>query len=295
MGNASSKLDRIAALNERHWTWAVESGVGFTAPWLHLDRQLVRRYARGELEDAPEELAELYPASMLAGVEGKDVLCLASGGGQQSAVFGLLGARVTVFDLTEAQLEGDRRAAAHYGYDPATIQGDMRDLSRLADASFDLVYQAESMSWVPDARQVYACVARVLRPGGLYRVSFTNPATEFIEMSSWDGAGYRITVPYAVTEQVLGCDEGGPDSLQFRHPMGEIFNGLLELGLAVERVEDDPHCLRQDASVAPGSWDHYLHFMTGFAILARRRLDRLVVRAPIGGAPSAVPSVPKED
>lgn len=273
MGNASSKLDRIAALNERHWTWAVESGVGFTAPWLHLDRQLVRRYARGELEDAPEELAELYPASMLAGVEGKDVLCLASGGGQQSAVFGLLGARVTVFDLTEAQLEGDRRAAAHYGYDPATIQGDMRDLSRLADASFDLVYQAESMSWVPDAREVYRGVARILRPGGLYRVSFTDPATEFVEMSSWDGDGYKLTVPYAVTAQISRSDEGGPDSAQFRHPMGEIFNGLLELGFTIERVQDGPHYFREDPTLVRGTWEHYLRYVGFFAILARNRQD----------------------
>jgi len=263
--------DHIAALNERHWTWAVETGVGFTIPWLDLDRDLVRRYARGEFGDIPEILHDIYPASVLSGVEGKDVFCLASGGGQQSAAFGLLGARVTVLDLAEAQLEGDRAASAHYGYETVTMCGDMRDLSGIPEASFDLVYQAESMSWVPDVRQVYAGVARVLRPGGLYRVSFANPATEFVELGSWDGEGYAITVPYAETKQTLRPDQDGPDCVQFRHHMGEIFNGLVEAGMTIERVEDDPHYFRQDAGAVPGSWYHALRYLGGFAILARKR------------------------
>ncbi len=36
--------------------------------------------------------------------------------GPQSAVFGLLGARVTVLDLAEGQLDADRVAAGHCGY-----------------------------------------------------------------------------------------------------------------------------------------------------------------------------------
>jgi SAM-dependent methyltransferase len=134
-----SPQDRIAATNERHWTWAVAKGAGCTLPWLDLDPVLLHRYARGEVRTLPEPWDDIYPARVLAGAEGQDVLCLASGGGQQSAVFGLLGARVTVLDLTEGQLAGDRRAAAHYGYELTTIRGDMRDLSGLADASFDLV------------------------------------------------------------------------------------------------------------------------------------------------------------
>jgi 2-polyprenyl-3-methyl-5-hydroxy-6-metoxy-1,4-benzoquinol methylase len=48
-------------------------------------------------------------------VKGKDVLCLASSGGQQSAAFGVLGANVTVFDLSENMLKKDVATAKHYG------------------------------------------------------------------------------------------------------------------------------------------------------------------------------------
>jgi hypothetical protein len=47
-----------------------------------------------------------------------------------------------------------------------------------------VVYQAPSMAYIPDVGRVYAEVARVLRTGGYYRVAHTNPAIEFIEMSS---------------------------------------------------------------------------------------------------------------
>lgn len=262
--------DRIAATNERHWEWAVKKGAGCTVPWLDLDRDVLCRYAGGELEGVPEPLSDIYPPGILAGVAGKDVLCLASGGGQQSAVFGLLGARVTVLDLTGGQLAGDRKAAAHYGYEITAIQADMRDLSCLNDASFDLVYQGNSMAWAPDVRQVYRGVARALRPGGVYRVDFTNPATEFVDFRSGDGEGYRLTVPYAETEIVERLDEAGEDSLQFRHHMSEIFNGLLEVGLSIEQVQDSPHYFRPYAQAHPGSWAHSMAFLGGFAIVARK-------------------------
>ena len=205
--------DQIAIVNKAWWEKMVQEGCGFTQPWLDLDPDLVRRHARGQLDPVPEPLIEMYPAHVLAGVEDKDVLCLATGGGQQSAIFGLLGARVTVVDLAEGQLAGDREAAAHYGYEVTTFQADMRDLSCLEDESFDLVYQAPAMAYVPDVRPVYAEVARVLRRGALYRVALTNPAIQFVDDGSWDGEGYRISVPYAVRR----LDKDGEGAIEFRH------------------------------------------------------------------------------
>ena len=264
------ELDKIAAANRRHWEWAVRKGAGCTIPWLHLDPALLRAYAAGELATVPELLDDIYPHSVLAGLEGKSVLCLACGGGQQSAVFGLLGAKVTVLDLTESQLDGDRTAATHYGYELNTILGDMRDLSGLADESFDLVYQGNSMSWVPDAREVYAGVVRVLRGGGVYRTDFSNPASEFVEISSWDGQGYRLSEPYAQTEWIERLDPKAPASLQFRHHMSEIFGGLMGVDLQIEQVQDSPHYFR-DHHAEPGTWGHSLEYLGGFAVVSRKR------------------------
>jgi ubiquinone/menaquinone biosynthesis C-methylase UbiE len=261
-----TEKDEIAAINERHWEKMVKQGCGFTRPWLDLDRTIVRQYVNGAMNVVPGPLMEMYPPSVLTDVEGKDVLCLASGGGQQSAVFGLLGARVTVVDLAAGQLEGDRQAAAHYGYPVTTIKADMRDLSGLGDQCFDLVYQAPSISYVPHVQSVYSGVSRVLRAGGTYRVEFSNPATQFVDTDSWDGHGYRICVPYSVRR--LEAREAA----DFRHYLSDIFNGLLEAGFIVQEVQEAPCHLQHNAEAAPGSWGHWLMYVQSqFAIVATKQ------------------------
>jgi len=247
--------DEVAVANQRLWEEEVKKGCGYTIPWLDLDVDLLRRYAGGELERLPEPLDCLSPPSVFTGVEGKDVLCLAAGGGQQSAVFGLLGARVTVVDLTEGQLAGDRKAAAHYGYQVTTLQADMRDLSCLGNDGFDLVYQAPSLCYVPDLREVYAGVSRVLRSGGLYRAEYHQPAIFF---AGWDGEGYRITEPYV--ERVQRRDDGG---IEFRHYMDDIFGGLVDAGLSLRQVVDRGRHREPDRDAPPGSWEHQDSYVGG--------------------------------
>lgn len=255
--------DDVAAANQRLWENEVEKGCGYTVPWLDLDVALLRAYAAGKLAFLPEPYTCMYPASILAGVTGKNVLCLASGGGQQSAIFGLLGARVTVVDLSDGQLAGDRRAAAHYGYDVTTIHADMRDLSSLNEETFDLVFQANSMAYVPEIREVYDEVARVLRLQGLYRVVIGNPATARV---AWNGAQYCIEVPY--NERVKHRVDGG---IEFRHYVDAIFNGLLDSGLSIQRVQEAPYTWSEATDAPPGSWDHERAYVGGeFAIIARR-------------------------
>jgi SAM-dependent methyltransferase len=241
----------------------VEEGCGYTVPWLDLDVPLIRQYARGELAAPPEPIWEVYPPSVLAGVSGKDVLCLASGGGQQSAVFGVLGAQVTVIDFSAGQLAGDRAAAAHYGYAVETIEADIRDLSAVDAERYDLVYQGPSMSWVPDVHEVYAGVSRVLRPGGLYRVGYGNPATHFLE---WNGEAYQIDVPYS--ERVYRHETGAYD---YRHYFRDIFGGLLRRGFTIEQVEDRPWDA-PNPEAEPGTWAHQQAYDVPFVLVARKRV-----------------------
>ncbi len=258
------KHDDIAVTNKRHWEKMVKEGCGFTRPWLELDANLIKRYVKGQLNPVPDPLLNMYPSSLLTGIAGKAVLCLAAGGGQQSVVFGLLRAQVTVVDLTEGQLKVDQKAATHYGYEIETIQGDMRDLPYAGDRSFDLVW-GTGMSYVPDVNQVYSEVAKVLRTGGKYRVDFTNPATEFVDCADWDGKGYRITRPYAERIRKL---KNGP--IEFRHTLSSIFNELLATGLSLEQVQEAPYS-QQHAQAPPGSWEHWRTYVPGFAIVARKR------------------------
>jgi SAM-dependent methyltransferase len=255
--------DKVAVANEQLWDREVRQGCGFTVPWLNLDPDVIRGYANGELVDpVPAPLTMMSPRNILGEVDGQDVLCLACGGGQQSAILALLGARVTVVDIAKGQLEGDRRAAAYYGYEITTIHGDMRDLSMLHDGSFDMVY-GTAVCYVPDAREVYSQVTRVLRLGGLYRCDWSQPAVHFV---AWDGNSYKITKPYC--EKIDRRQDGG---IEFRHYMDDIFNGLLEMGLVIRQVEDLSRHTRPNPDATPGTWAHESTYVCGhFVVVAQK-------------------------
>ena len=255
--------DEITIANRARWEAEVVKKGGFTVPWLDLDRNDILKYADGRLEPIPYHLYQIYPAHILRDVAHKDVLCLGAGGGQQTAVFGLLDARVTVIDFTQGQLDGDMTAAEHYGYQVKTLCLNMRDLSEIEDASYDLIYQGPSMSWVPSVHEIYKGVSRIIRPGGQYRVDFGNPGTHNLE---WDGECYRVSMPY--TERIYRYSDGAFD---FRHYLTDIFNGLLDNGFRIEHVEERSWT-QPDLEATPGSWAHQMAYNVSFAIVAQKEM-----------------------
>lgn len=248
-------MDEIARYNKARWKALVEADALFTRPALGLDATSARE--------------RVDPEGRLGGVAGKDVLCLAGGGGQQSPAFALLGARrVTVFDLSEEQLGRDREAAAHYGFEIETRQGDMRDLSCFAEDAFDIVYHAYSLGFVPDARAVFRQVARVIRRGGVYNFGCANPFYLGLSGRDWNGEGYTLRLPYAESAAVTYEDQEWvydrgktdtriPPTREYRHRLSTLFGGLAEQGFAVFHVSDytdiDP-----DPAAEPGTWDHLI-------------------------------------
>jgi SAM-dependent methyltransferase len=246
-------MDPIAKYNQERWSALVRANAIFTRPQLDLDAA------------AAQELVD--PAGRLGDVRGKRVLCLAAGGGQQSVAFALLGAEVTVIDLSAEQLEQDRLAAAHYGLAVETIQADMRDLSALPAATFDRVFHPYSLNFVPDARAVFAQVARVIRPGGLYYFNCANPSFAGLMIQEWDGRGYPLRQPYADGVEIRYADESwvfrgempeteisGP--VEYKHTLGTLVNGLIEQGFVIRRVEEE-FLGQPDISAEPGTTEHF--------------------------------------
>ncbi len=226
------------------------------------------------------------PHGKIGDLEGKDVLCLASGGGQQSAAFGVLGANVTVLDLSETQLQRDRQAAEYYGWHIETVQGDMRDLSRFGDASFDVVYHPWSIIFVPDVDRVFREVGRVLRVDGIYYLGCANPFTMAVDDAGWNGIGYPLRDPYVDGAEItdpspywdIESADGTPVKVrgprEFRHTLSTLMNGLIAQGFVILRVTEttnDGKPLPITSELEPGTWDHFesvaalgLHFWASY-------------------------------
>jgi SAM-dependent methyltransferase len=247
-------MDELAKYNIERWQALVEADAVFTRPALNLDPSSARE--------------RLDPEGRLGEFAGKDVLCLASGGGQQSVAFALLEANVTVFDLSEAQLSRDREAAARFGVDIKILQGDMRDLSRFEDAAFDLVYHSYSLGFVPNARDVFRQVARVLRHGGLYHFMCANPFFVGMRERDWNGEGYTLKEPY-VNGAEISCEDqewvydrsksgaAVQPPREFRHTLSEIVSGLVGQGFVIQHISDYSG-FNPDSNAEPGTWDHFV-------------------------------------
>lgn len=248
-------MDELAKFNRARWNALVEAGVLYSRPKLEMDEEKARQMIDEE--------------GLLGDVRGKRVLLLGGGGGQQSAAFGFLGAEVTVIDLSDGQLAKDRLVAAHYGYTFDIQQGDMRDLSRFSDASFDIVWQPYSINFVPDTRPVFAGAARVAEPGGWYVVQWHNPFTQGVDDESWTAEqGYSLRLPYSdgeidpalfqspnwtvETENGERVEVEGPR--EFRHTMRTFLNGLIDSGFVIRHFSEHR---TWDENPEPGTWEHY--------------------------------------
>ncbi len=256
-------MDDIYQHNQQRWEALAQARVAYSRPFLDLNAESAR------------QVVDSY--GIMGDVAGKDVLCLASGGGQQSVAFGLLGANVSVLDFAETQLARDREALVHYGLSARLEQGDMRDLSRFADHSFDVVWHAFSISFIPDARPVFDEVARVLRPGGLYHLAWHNPFTHGLDERDFHDGGYLLKLPYADGEVVLsshiwdvetaeGTKQPVEGPREFRHTLSTVLNGLIGRGFMLrglwEDMGGDPSTPQTPGETptppAPGTWEHYL-------------------------------------
>lgn len=186
------------------------------------------------------------PRAWFGDLRDRDVLCLASGGGQQAPVLAATGARVVSFDLSEVQLEKDRVVAERHGLDLRCVRGDMADLSRLPSETFDLVFHPVSNVFAPDPRPVWRECHRVLRPGGRLLAGFMNPSFFLFDHDEAAREGSliaRYSLPYRDPESRSGTDlrrwkESG-QAAEFSHSLESQIGGQLEAGLMLLDLYED--------------------------------------------------------
>ena len=240
--------------------------------WDARARKNERHTAKALSKDLLNPLPILDPEGWLGpSVKGKKVLCLASGGGLQSALLAAAGALVTVVDLSSEMLLRDHEVAAKHGFQILTVQASMEDLSLLPANTFEIILQPVSTCYIPDVAPVFAEVSRIAREGALYISQHKQPASLQAETLN-TGRGYLVVEPADRTgplPPVLPCMHRESDAIEYLHRWQDIIGKMCRAGFHLEDLVEP----RSGANILaqPGTFEHRSAFLPPYVKLKARR------------------------
>jgi len=232
----------VRAWNREAWDRQVDNPQN---PWTRpVSPQVIAAARRGEWQVLLTENIPV-PRHWFPPLEGRDVLCLGSGGGQQGPVLAAVGARVTVFDNSPRQLEQDRLVAEREGLSLRLVEGDMRDLSVFPDESFDLIFHPVSNVFCPEVRPVWKECYRVLRHGGYLLAGMMNPVHYIFDLYAADEGRLEVRhpIPYSdlthLTEEELQAHLAKGLPLEFGHSLSDLLGGQCDAGFHIIGLYED--------------------------------------------------------
>ena len=234
---------RIHAVEYNRFAWdkQVEKNNPFTIPVTH---DIIEAARNGKFSILLTETKPV-PHDWFPSFPGLDILGLASGGGQQGPIFAALGANVTIFDNSPAQLEQDMLVAKREGLHINPVEGDMRDLSQFPDGCFDLVFHPVSNVFCPEVLPVWREAFRVLRPGGFLLAGFANPIYYLFgtHLDEQENLQVKYSIPYSDLEDMepeeleAVMEEGTP--LEYGHSLTDLLGGQLDVGFVITDFYED--------------------------------------------------------
>lgn len=227
--------------NQRAWDNLARQGSGFAQPATNEDFQ------------HPERV--INPFGWIPGtVAGKQVLCLAAGGGRHGPVFASQQANVTVVDLSETMLRLDREIACREKVPLKTIKTSMNNLSALGNGIFDIVLQPVSTCYIENIQTVYKEVARVIKTGGIYISQHKQPISLQAAAQPSANGVYSIQEPYyrsGPLPSITNSKHREANTKEFLHTLESILGGMCAQGFAINDVKEPRHA---DPSASKGSF-----------------------------------------
>lgn len=228
--------------NRIAWNNEVAKGNPWTIP---ASREEIQEAAHGNVKILLTPYKPV-PKTWLGELPGKEVLCLASGGGQQGPILAAAGAKVTVFDNSDEQLRRDQETAKAYDLNIKTVRGNMQDLSVFEAETFELIIHPVSNCFIDDVLPVWRECYRVLKSNGSLLSGFVNPLNYMLD---WEEAErtqrceLKYSIPYSdiqilpphvkekyVQEKIL---------FEFGHSLTDLIQGQIAAGFLISGFYED--------------------------------------------------------
>jgi len=231
----------IVSYNKKAWDLEVERKNTWTCP---VESKVIEEARKGHWSIVLTPLKPV-PREWFGDIKGKDILCLASGGGQQGPILAAAGAKVTVFDNSPNQLKQDRLVADQNNLELKTVEGDMADLSCFENESFDLIFHPVSNCFVPNLEPVWKECYRVLRKNGKLLVGFINPVAYIFDAEKRNQGILELKhkLPYSdltsLTDEERSRYTSYNAPLEFGHTMSQQIGGQIDAGFVIDRMFED--------------------------------------------------------
>ncbi len=181
---------------------------------------------------------KFVPREWFGDLDGKTILGLASGGGQQIPIFAACGAVCTVLDYSSAQCESERMVAQREGYAVTVIQGDMTKRLPFEDDTFDLIFHPVSNCYVEEVKPIFKECYRVLKKGGVLLCGLDN-GMNFIFDDTETTVMYSLPFNPLKDKQMYEDSVKNDWGIQFSHTMEEQVGGQLEAGFILTHLYED--------------------------------------------------------
>ena len=178
------------------------------------------------------------PKEWFCEMKGAKVLGLASGGGQQMPIFSALGAKCTVLDYSEKQLQSEKEVAKRESYEINLVKADMTKPLPFEDEAFDLIFHPVSNCYIEDVVHVWKECYRILKKGGILLAGLDN-GINFIfddeEEKLMNKLPFNPLKDKELYEKSLKNDWG----IQFSHTIEEQIGGQLQAGFILTDIFED--------------------------------------------------------
>ena len=181
--------------------------------------------------------------------EGVKIANICGSCGKKAIPLALLGAEVTVFDISEANrryaMETAQAANVNLGYEVGDVLE--IDLSKYAEA-FDIVFmEGGILHYFHDINVFMKMMHAILKPGGKMICSDFHPFTKILDSLNLE----RPTMSYFSTEIYEGemaharfyeeeIRRKIPKCMYRRYTVSEIINAILENGFVLKRFDEHP-------------------------------------------------------
>lgn len=186
------------------------------------------------------------PKNWLGDLFDKPILCLAGGGGQQAPLLAAAGAKVTLLDISNGQLDQDRIAAKRWKLKIDILQGEMSDLSRFDDSQFALIIQPISNQFIPDLTKLWDECFRVLSHQGSLISGFMNPHQYLFDLPLLDTKGLiKVSnrLPFRgdidLAEDKKAKYFGTQGMVEFSHSLEAQLGGQILAGFYIDGFYED--------------------------------------------------------